>query len=322
MFISLYRFPYWEIYTGRPRFLIRNLAVIQSETEYNEILKRVLKDGNFDALIILPDILQQLCQDENETWRFPNVLLGGVPIPRALTKATSSKCDRLIIAYGSSEMALIAFGEIKNEKEYLDYDTGSPVQGVELKVVNSDGDILERGTRGEMYIRTIPRFSGYINNEEKTKAARGAGGWYKSGDSATITPEGHVIVEGRMSDSVIESCEGYLSVAMWEGRLKEHRDIRDAVVASFVDNHSFARVCYAIVLKPGSEMTEADVVSYLLDSDKRSADLWYKILLPKDVVFFDEFPKTYNGKVSRKEVVEICKKTMDERLIRRTETTS
>ena len=277
-------------------------------------MKRVLKDGNFDALIILPDILQQLCQDENATWRLPNVLLGGVPIPRALTKATGSKCDRLIIAYGSSEMALVAFGEIMNYREYLDYDTGSPAHGVELKVVNSDGNILERGTRGELYIRTIPRFSGYINDEEKTKTTRSTGGWYKSGDSAIITPEGHVIIEGRMSDSVIESCEGYLSVAMWEGRLKEHMEIKDAVVASFVDNQRFARVCYAIVRKTGCEMTEADVVSYLLDSDKRSADLWYKILLPKEVVFFDAFPKTYNGKVNRKEIVDICKKTMDERL--------
>ena len=175
MFISFCRCPYWEIYTGNLRSIIRNLAAIQSKTEYNEILKRVLKDGNFDALIILPDILQQMCQEENEIWRFPNVLLGGVPIPRVLTKATSSKCDRLIVAYGSSEMALVAFGEIKNNEEYLDYDTGSPVYGVELKVVNSDGDILERGTRGELYIRTIPRFSGYMNDEEKAKAVQGAG---------------------------------------------------------------------------------------------------------------------------------------------------
>ena len=306
MFIH-FRFPYWEIYTGYPRSLITNLAATPSEEAYMKVLKAVLKGESFDSLIIIPDILHKLCQEENNTWRFPNLFLGGVPIPRELTKAASAKCDRLVVVYGSTEMAVVSCEVIKTDRNYLDYDVGRPVHDVEIKVADSDGTLLKRGTRGEVHIRTFQRFPGYMNDEENTKAVLTAGGWYKSGDSGFMTSEGHLIVDGRLSDSVIETSEGYLSVAIWEARLKEHTAVKDALVATFVDEHRFSRVCYAIVPVPGVNVTEAEIIGFLLDADNRSADLWDKILLPKNVVFFDSFPKTYNGKVSRKQVVEICK---------------
>ena len=307
MMLFLFRFPYWEIYTGYPRSLITNLAATSSEVEYLKILKAVLKGRSFDALIIIPDILHTLCKEEGNTWRFPNVFLAGVPIPRELTKVASAKCDRLVIVYGSSEMGFVSSQVIKPDRDYLDYVTGRPSHDVEIKVVDSNGTLLKRGTRGELHIRAFQRFSGYLNDEDNTKAVLTAGGWYKSGDSAVITMEGHLIVDGRISDSVIETCEGYLSVAILEARLKEHTAVKDALVATFIDKEGYSRVCYAIVPMPGVNVTESEIIRFLLDADNRSADLWDTILLPKNVVLFESFPKTYSGKVKRKQIADICK---------------
>ena len=268
----------------------------------------MLKDESYESAIIITGVLNRLLNDENTKWRFQNVVVGGAPVPRMLTKTGSGKCQRFAIGYGASEVSFATCGVIDNNKEYMDYDAGMPLPGVELKVVNSEGKLLKKGERGELYIRSPVRFPGYMNEPEKTAEAMTSSGWYKSGDSAIMTRDGHLIVDGRVSDSVVKTEDGlgFISVALMEERLCQHPDVHDALVVVVTDEDRFQRVCYAIVPEQGANITQDQLIQYFLDPNNRTNDLYCMIMLPKHFVFLDSFPRSYSGKVDRKKLAEIC----------------
>ena len=225
-----------------------------------------------------------------------------------ITKTGSRRCQRFAIGYGASEVSFATCGVIDANTEYMDYYAGMPLPGVELKVVNSEGKLLKKGERGELYIRSPLRFPGYLNEPEKTAESMTSSGWYKSGDSAIMTRDGHLIVDGRVSDSVVKSEDGlgFISVALMEERLSQHPGVHDALVVVVRDEDRFQRVCYAIVPEQGANVTQDQLIQYLLDPNNRTTDLYCKIMLPKYFIFFDSFPRAFSGKVDRKKLAEIC----------------
>ena len=103
---------------------------------------------------------------------------------------------------------------------------------------------------------------------------------------------------------MVKTGDGFHSVAMLEAKLKEHPGVEDAAVITCMDD--FRQVFYAVVPKQGATVTDTMLKDFFLDQEQRAADLWKKILYPKHFLFFDSFPKTYNGKVSRKMLSDMC----------------
>ena len=283
---------------------------IPSAQEFFKVFVRVMKEANVESHFMISQIFYELIEDGSLAWRFNHVATGGEPIPRIFTRVARRSCNKLVISYSSSEMALASYVDIDEAKEYLDYDAGRLFPGVELKVVNSDGVLLKRGERGELWIRSPVRFAGYINDAEKTKDVLTVTGWYKSGDSAWVTKEGSLIVEGRLSDSIFVAADRTQSLALWEGKLKQHPAVRNAVVVVYVDDRLYKEMCIAIVPKAGVRVSTAELVKHLLDSSNRSNDLYPNLIIPRNFVFFESFPTTHTGKVNRKEVADICGEKM------------
>ena len=147
-----------------------------------------------------------------------------------------------------------------------------------------------------------------MNDAEKSAAVQTSSGWFKSDDSAIITEDGVLILEGRLSDSVIKTANGrWESVAVWEGQLKQHARVADAAVTVVTDDLGYRQVCCAVLPKEGVKVTEEELKEHLLNSDQQIANLWNRIHLPKNFIFFESFPKTHSGKLSRKELASICK---------------
>ena len=248
IYISIwkYRYPCWEIFTGGTRLVTQHIQAIPSQEKYEEVQRKILIEDTYDACLIFASILE-LLGEHNTALK---------PIPRQFAETMSKQCDKFVVRYGLSELSAIAFSVFEESKEFQDYQVGCPVPGVEVKIVNSDGHIVKKGERGELYIRSPKQFMGYLNDEEKTSAARTESGWFKSDDSAIITPAGNLIAEGRLSDSIVMTSDGFQSVALLEARLKQHEGIVDAAVLTCVDVQDFKRVCYAAVPKKGSNITE------------------------------------------------------------------
>ena len=142
---------------------------IPSAQEFFKVFVRVMKEENVESHFMISQIFYELIEDDSLALRFNHVATGGEPIPRIFTRVARRSCNKLVISYGSSEMALASYVDIDEAKECLDYDAGRPFPGTELKVVNTDGGLLKRGERGELWIRSPVRFAGYINDTEKTK---------------------------------------------------------------------------------------------------------------------------------------------------------
>ena len=256
-------------------------------------------------------LLHELLADDS-VMKFRSVAVAGQPTPRQLTRIGIARSDRFVVIYGCTEVGNACIGVIPQDREGLDYETGPPVPGVEVKVVDREEQLVKRGERGELMIRSTMRFPGYLNDQERTGNVHTSSGWFKSGDSAIVTQDGRVIVEGRLSDSVISTSEGFQSVTLWEGRLKQHPGVTDAVVVVTNDDHNYKQVCYAVVPKDGELVTEAELVDCLLDEESRMSSLLHKVSLSSHFVFLKSFPKTNNGKVNRKEVANICRRHLKE----------
>ena len=247
-----------------------------------------------------------------KAWKHRNVAMGGQPIPRMLRSKVSEACKRLTISYGISELSLICYLVVPKDGDYQDYAVGLPAPNVEVKVVDEEGKLVKRGERGEICVRSPLMIREYYGDAEKTANTITKTGWFRTDDSGIMTQSGVLIVEGRRSDSLVKTAAEFQSVASMEGQLKQHPGIADAVVVTFKNEKGFQQVCCAVICKVGVELTSDQLQDYLLDPQHQTSDLWRKIQVAKNFIFFDSFPRTFSGKTSRKDVLDICRKRLSD----------
>lgn len=70
---------------------------------------------------------------------------------------------------------------------------------MEAIIVDEDGNEVEDGKDGEIWMRGPNIFRGYLNNEEATSNSITKGGWFKSGDIGHVTPEGYVLLQSALT---------------------------------------------------------------------------------------------------------------------------
>lgn len=116
-------------------------------------------------------------------------------------------------------------------------------------------------------------------------------GWLRTGDIATIDPNGHVRIVDRTKD-VIKSGGEWISSVELENAVMAHPAVAEAAVIARPDDRWSERPVACVVLKQGHALTADELGSFLT---QRVARWW----VPEDVVFLDEIPKTATGKFSK-----------------------
>ena len=119
---------------------------------------------------------------------------------------------------------------------------GRRVHGVELKIVDEDGVPQPDGEAvGELYVRGNNVISGYFNNEEATADAMDADGWFGTGDIASISADGYLMIQDRAKD-LIKSGGEWISSIDLENVVMGHPDVAScAVIAVPIQNGMNAR---------------------------------------------------------------------------------
>lgn len=153
-----------------------------------------------------------------------------------------------------------------------------------LEPVPWDGE-----TQGEVFMRGNIVMKGYLKNPETTDKAF-KGGWFHSGDLAVCHPDGYIEIRDRSKDIIISGGENISSIEV-EGVLFQHPKILEAAVVAKKDEKWGEHPCAFVTLKPGQEMTEAEVIEYC-----RSELAHFKA--PKTIVF-GPLAKTSTGKVQK-----------------------
>jgi Acyl-CoA synthetases (AMP-forming)/AMP-acid ligases II len=138
---------------------------------------------------------------------FKNPFCGGEPIPYelalAINKALShASCKtELIYAYGMSELGPTAM--VSPHVKGLGNKVGKPVPGVEVRIVDDEGNILGANQRGNLQIKAECAMKGYFKNAELTKSFYTKDGFGKTGDIAIKDDNGYYSVPGRAGDSYV-----------------------------------------------------------------------------------------------------------------------
>ena len=173
--------------------------------------------------------------------------------------------------------------------------TGWPLPGVELAIADADGNLLpEDGiASGELLARGDTIMAGYWGQPEATAEAL-RGGWFHTGDVATIAPSGFVMLVDRKKDIIISGGENVSSLEV-EAALLAHAGVLEAAVIP-VQHERWGEVPRALIVrKPGHTCDEAELIAF-----SRGRLSHYKC--PASVVFVESLPKTGTGKVLKKDL--------------------
>ncbi|MCX4677429.1 acyl-CoA synthetase [Streptomyces sp. NBC_01433] len=200
---------------------------------------------------------------------------------------------RVIERYGMTE-TLMNTG-VRADGEPRPGTVGPPLPGVELRLVEEDGTVLDDPAAiGEIQVRGPNLFSGYLNRPDATASAHTEDGWFRTGDVATLDPDGYVRIVGRKGSDLIKSGGYKIGAGEIENALLEHPGVREAAVTGEPDADLGERiVAWVVPSDPGSPPSEqelADHVAAQLAPHKR----------PRTVRYLDALPRNDLGKIMKR----------------------
>lgn len=219
----------------------------------------------------------------------------GAPVPPAIQEQWQEKVGTYLFnGYGATETTGVAPGILEMEnRKMLGGNTLGSVMG-ELKIVDKNGEIVPRGTTGEMMLKGCGVVQGYWNKPDKTKEEFTDDGWWRTGDAAYMNEEGFVFFVERIKDLIIASGYNIAPVEV-ENHIYKHPSVQEVSVVGIPDGYRGETVKAFITLKPDhvGKTTEEEIIRFCRDSMAV-----YKA--PKQVEFIAELPKTATGKILRR----------------------
>jgi fatty-acyl-CoA synthase len=195
--------------------------------------------------------------------------------------------------YGQTEIAPLATMLGPDDQLRKPGSCGRAVLNVETRVVDDAMRDVKPGEVGEIVHRSPHLMLGYFHDEERTRAAF-EGGWFHSGDLATIDEEGYITVVDRKKDMIKTGGENVASREV-EETVYRLAGVSEVAVIGVPHPRWVEAVLAVVVPKPGQELTEAQVLAHC---EQHLAGF----KMPKAVVFTDALPKNPSGKLLKREL--------------------
>jgi acyl-CoA synthetase (AMP-forming)/AMP-acid ligase II len=160
---------------------------------------------------------------------------GGASVTPAFIEETARIFDcRVKRTYGSTEAPTVTTSTNDDPFEIARDTDGRAIGRVELRISDPEtGARITTGSAGELWVRGPEMFAGYADAVQ-TAAVIAPGGWFRTGDLATVDGEGWLRIVGRLKDVIIRGGEN-ISASEVEAALEAHPDVRHAVVVGYPD---------------------------------------------------------------------------------------
>ena len=169
---------------------------------------------------------------------------------------------------------------------------GRVVPGVEVRLVDADGNDVLAGDPGEILVRGPNVFAGYWADEAASARVLDKAGWLHTGDVAVVDDAGYLWLVDRAKDLIIVS--GFnVYPAEVEEIIAEHPGVAEAAVVGVPHPHTGEAVKAYVVARPGVELVEEQIVQHCADHLAR-----YKC--PTKVMIVEELPRNASGKLLRR----------------------
>ena len=169
-----------------------------------------------------------------------------------------------------------------------DGSVGTPLPGVEIRMVDREGRDVPAGEPGELWVRGPNVMKGYYRNPQATAEVMRPGGWLATGDIARVDPDGAVFIVGRLKELIIRSGFNVYPVEV-EAVLNAHAAVAQSAVVGREAGGNEEVVAF-VELKPGATATPAELTGFAAASLAP-----YK--RPSEVIVLPSLPAAANGKV-------------------------
>ena len=149
--------------------------------------------------VVQKKVKERICQEVYAAFggRAYEVIVGGAPLNQEIEQFLKSIDFPVTVGYGTTECApLISFSD---HKDFVPGSCGMPVDHMEVKILSSDPQNIE----GEIVTRGTNVMLGYYKNDEATQKVMDRDGWYHTGDTGTMSADGHLFIRGRIKNMLL-----------------------------------------------------------------------------------------------------------------------
>jgi long-chain acyl-CoA synthetase len=242
----------------------------------------------YGALLAVPD------RDGYDLSALRVSISGGAAMPVEVLRQFEKAFGCTVLeGYGLSETSPVAsFNHPHRERKAG--SIGTPIRGVQMRVVDDSRAEVPPGEVGEIAIRGHNVMKGYWNKPEATAEVVSADGWFHTGDVGRVDEDGYYYIVDRKKDLIIRG--GYnVYPREIEEVLFEHPDVAEAAVIGVPHQQLGEEIAAAVALKPGATVTPDELRAYV-----KGQVAAYKY--PRQVWFVEALPKGPTGKILKREI--------------------
>jgi long-chain acyl-CoA synthetase len=238
-------------------------------------------------------MLQSAAAETADTSSLRVCASGGAALPVEVLRAFEARFGcKVLEGYGLSETSPVASFN-HPDRDRRPGSIGTPIDGVDMKVVGEEGEDLPAGEVGEIAIRGHNVMKGYWRRPDATAEAV-RDGWFHTGDLAKVDDEGYFYIVDRKKDMIIRG--GYnVYPREVEEVLYEHPAVAEAAVIGMPHPELGEEVAAVVALKAGGDATADELRDHC-----REQVAAYKY--PRHVFFVDALPKGPTGKILKREI--------------------
>jgi len=259
-------------------------------------LLRLLEEEQIDHLLGSPVQFHMMANHPDLTRRDLSNLKfmtwGGAPMAADVVATLNDLPCALRTSFGMTELGLyITFTAADADFEVLSRTIGKPHAGFDIRVADAEGNVAAPGEQGEIQARGDWLLAGYFRDDDATRKAYTADGWFRTGDVVEVWADGNLEIVGRTKEMFISGGFNIYPREV-EIAIEEHPDTGLVAVLGVPDK-VFSEVGYAFVeARSGTALNEAG-----LDAWCRERLANYKV--PKTFDIRAELPRLPIGKIDK-----------------------
>jgi acyl-CoA synthetase (AMP-forming)/AMP-acid ligase II len=259
---------------------------------------QALAEHRARVLVVVPVMMQRILDLPEEVKRRYDLstlevtAASGSALPGELaTRWMDEFGDNLYNLYGSTEVAWATIAT-PDDMRSAPGTAGRPPRGTVIRIVDQEGNDLDTGETGRIFIGNQMAFEGYTGGGDKEHL----GELLSSGDVGHFDDQGRLFVDGRDDEMIVSGGENVFPREV-EDLLADYDGVAD-VAAIGVDDEKFGqRLRVFVVKEDATDVSEDDLKSHVKANLAR-----YKV--PREIVFVDELPRNATGKVLKRELAE------------------
>jgi long-chain acyl-CoA synthetase len=263
---------------------------------------KAIRQNRIDILMAVPSMyaaIARLKDARPEDLRTMYLAIsGGEPLPPNVAAAAKKNLGLTIYeGYGMTETSPVV--SINMPWKHKAGSVGTPLPGIEVRIVGDDGRPVPVGARGDVQIRGPIVMKGYYKQPDLTRSVLDDEGWLHTGDAGVIDEEGFLTIAGRKKEMIIISGENVFPAEI-ERVLEMHPAVAHAAVIGLHDATRGEVPIAFVVPHEGARVTEIDLRQFCRDYLAT-----YKI--PREIHVGGDMPRGPTGKIHKRKLQEALK---------------